>query len=272
MTRSLTVVAVAALSMVSAGSAAYAQTLAPIPCERCATRAAAGPRLAKLTQTRADESGNVLFTVVAAPGEARLTAEGPAVKFEKVSSEAGIAVRIEAAGDVIEFHTNTMGLFDLKRGGKTKKYRTRELKADHLDAVQTLVAGSAAMQAFESLANALEESDRPEAISVLTTYALVNVLRGNSAGTRTLVRKLKARTEKNLRQVAQRTRGDGGGPDACWDAYEGSVYRLALELDRCMRDNLWNPFMQAACSAEWLIRAELAWTWLIACSGGLPVR
>jgi hypothetical protein len=232
----------------------------------------AQPRNAKATtQTRTNEAGDVVFTVVSAPGQTHLTAEAPTVTFEKISSESGIAVRISVPGDAIEFRSDAAGQVAFARNGKSKRLKARALGRDDGDDVQSLLLRSKAMRAFDGMAGALEDSDRVESTSVLATHALMKALSGDPAAARTFARRLKARTEGGMRLVAQRQRGDFEGPSGCWQEYQQTVTRYAFEMDRCYRDNLWNPFGQAACSVEWLIKVELAWAWVIACHGGFPV-
>jgi hypothetical protein len=234
--------------------------------------AEAQPRNAKATtQTRTNESGDVVFTVVSAAGQTHFTAEAPAVKFEKISSDAGIAVRISVPGDAVEFRSDAVGQVDYTRNGKSKRLKTRALKRDEMDDVQGLLLRSNAMRAFDALAAALEDSDRPESTSVLVTHALMKALSGDPAAARAFARKRGARAAGGMRLVGQRTRGDFEGPDGCWNEYQQTVSRYATALERCYHDYLWNLFGQAACSAEWLIKVELAWAWVIACNGGLPV-
>lgn len=233
----------------------------------------AQPRNAKATtQTRTNEAGDVVFTVVSAPGQTHLTAEAPTVTFEKTSSESGIAVRISVPGDAIEFRSDSVGQVALARNGKSKRLKARALGRDDSDDVQSLLLRSKAMRAFDALAAALEDSDRAESTSVLATHALMKALSGEPAAARSFARRLKARAEGGFRLIAQRQRGDFEGPSGCWEEYQQTVTRYAVEVDRCYRENLWNPFGQAACSAEWLIKVELAWAWVIACHGGFPVK
>jgi hypothetical protein len=61
------------------------------------------------------------------------------------------------------------------------------------------------------------------------------------------------------------------GPGSCWDAYETYVNQIWGDFWECIGHN-WNSWLYYACEAKWLLQAELAMSWLIACNGGLPVH
>ena len=269
MKRVFVVAVMAAIVAIHATADARMREAAPF--DACGAGDSQSLRVVKQAQSRNDESGQVTFTVTGTPAEAVLVAEAPAVKFERVSTEDGIAVRLEAPGDVVEVRANARGRIEFSRRGKARKFDGHAMKPADVEAIQVLAAGSPALQAFDAMAAILEDSNREESLSLLVTHALVSAVRGQPAANRTLARKLKAKLEPRFRQVAQRTRDDGG-PGGCWDTYEREVYRIALQMEKCNSDYWWNPVMIAACSIEWTIRAELAFFWLISCSGGMPVR
>ena len=60
-------------------------------------------------------------------------------------------------------------------------------------------------------------------------------------------------------------------PQACWAEYAYSVERYLTEFQVCIEDWWWNPYVKTACTFEWAIKSELAWFWVITCSGGMPV-
>jgi hypothetical protein len=49
------------------------------------------------------------------------------------------------------------------------------------------------------------------------------------------------------------------------------VTQYYAEYAQCLIDYAWIPGMAAVCSFEWIVKAELAWFWVIGCSGGVPV-
>jgi hypothetical protein len=63
----------------------------------------------------------------------------------------------------------------------------------------------------------------------------------------------------------------GDGPAYCWDAYEDYLNSIWNEFWDCVGHN-WDSWLYYACELKWLLQAELAMSWLIACSGGLPVH
>ena len=60
-------------------------------------------------------------------------------------------------------------------------------------------------------------------------------------------------------------------PIVCWAEYATTVYGYYLEYAQCLLDYAWIPGGAAVCSFEWLVKTELAWFWVIGCSGGVPV-
>jgi hypothetical protein len=63
------------------------------------------------------------------------------------------------------------------------------------------------------------------------------------------------------------------GPGECWDEYSADVMQIYADFSTCEAGCKWYMVgCDTLCSAAWLIRVELAFDWLLACSGGLPVR
>jgi hypothetical protein len=61
------------------------------------------------------------------------------------------------------------------------------------------------------------------------------------------------------------------GPGSCWDIYEAYVSQIWNDFWECIGHN-WDSWLYYACELKWLLQAEMAMTWLIACNGGLPVH
>jgi len=78
-------------------------------------------------------------------------------------------------------------------------------------------------------------------------------------------------TASNVHQT--RARLASAGPGDCWDEYAKYVTQIWDEYAACYFSCRWYAVLcPTACEFEWLLRAQLAFDWLLACSGGLPVR
>jgi hypothetical protein len=44
-----------------------------------------------------------------------------------------------------------------------------------------------------------------------------------------------------------------------------------VEFNSCLDSYWWIPGWTSACALQFTLQAELAWFWLISCSGGMPV-
>ena len=65
----------------------------------------------------------------------------------------------------------------------------------------------------------------------------------------------------------------GRGPGECWDEYSADIMDIYADYQQCVSGCRWYMVgCDSLCSVSWLLRVELAFDWLIACSGGLPVR
>src|SRR5205814_360573 len=77
----------------------------------------------------------------------------------------------------------------------------------------------------------------------------------------------RAAQPKIVKAAYQKSEGPGG----CWDTYEAYLMKIWNDFWDCVGHN-WNSWLYYACELKWLLQAELAMSWLIACSGGLPVH
>src|SRR4029078_4848891 len=65
----------------------------------------------------------------------------------------------------------------------------------------------------------------------------------------------------------------GRGPGECWDEYSADIMDIYADYQQCASGCPWDMVgCESLCSVACLLRVELAFDWLIACSGGLPVR
>jgi hypothetical protein len=130
--------------------------------------------------------------------------------------------------------------------GRTSVVRNARALLDRLDLRPTTVSGSA----------------------LLLTKVLLGTMVGDTAAVPTYRAATVARPEapRLIKAIYQR----GDGPGGCWDAYQDYLSRIWNDFWDCIGHNL-DSWLYYACELKWLLQAELAMSWLIACSGGLPV-
>lgn len=213
------------------------------------------------------KDGDVTFTVGVRPGESTLRAEGKGISFLKRLTADRVVVRIDVPGDWFELDASPAGAARLTRNGKSIKLHLTAT-GDDVAKAQKFAAGSKALAGLESLAATLESSTRPEAQSVLTSFALLHVVRGSLAPARSVAKTIQAQQAKNFTRAAWDVEEQ---PLHCWMQYAIEMNEALHVLDQCYQSYGWLPGMATVCGFEWVIKAELAWFWLIACSGGMPI-
>jgi len=105
--------------------------------------------------------------------------------------------------------------------------------------------------------------------SLLLTKILLGTMVGDSKPLAAYRSAMAARvtTPRILKAAYQKA----DGPAVCWDAYEDYLNKIWNDFWDCVGHN-WDSWLYYACELKWLLQAELAMSWLIACSGGLPVH
>jgi hypothetical protein len=91
------------------------------------------------------------------------------------------------------------------------------------------------------------------------TETLLAILSGDSAAAGALVAE---RAEPRLLR-AQRTSQE------CWEQYRRDAILIRTEYEICFRGTRWYEVdVRFGCAAEFILRAEMAFSWLVACNGG----
>jgi hypothetical protein len=213
---------------------------------------------------------DVKFTVGGSTKESIVTAEGLGVRVTKRVGPDTVRIRIEAAKDVIDVQASATGNVRLGRGGRTIDINMAARDPKLLDRARRMVAGSAALQSFNALIGAIGDDQRTVAKSMLTSWALVHAASGSDAPAMSVARRFQAAAKGTFtpaRSIFEREET----PIVCWAEYASTVTYYYLEYAQCLLDYSWIPGGAQVCSFEWIIKAELAWFWLIGCSGGVPV-
>ncbi|HEY3381449.1 MAG TPA: hypothetical protein VGK32_06750 [Vicinamibacterales bacterium] len=208
----------------------------------------------------------VLFeTRMTVDGGTQLLAESPGVRYEKTVYSDHLEVVLAAENERVVLRADASGSLSVTRDGRTRALSATKLTKRDLLQVRNLLAGSDVVAAFRLLAGELEDDDSPAAESTSVTAAMVGLLDGDVGAPNRMVQRILRKHGARLRQVVlQRTARD------CWESYRWEALRIAEDTADCAGRQRWNPIWQSACGAEFIIRAELNWFWVIACSGGFP--
>lgn len=217
----------------------------------------------------------VSFSVDVTPEGARLRARGAAgVAVDKHVSPQGLRIAVSVPGDAVTVVAAPDGSVTVQRGGRAITVQADSVLADHRERVHALTEGSAALAALDDLVVALRHDTRPEATSLLATFALVRALHGDETGNALLAQHQQRRPRRDpsvgIRPAAAQTRL-GDTVSDCWDEYERALSRNHDRYNRCLSDYWWNQPVQYACGLEFAMVAELALFRLISCAGGFPL-
>ncbi len=199
--------------------------------------------------------------------EPTLRIEGRGVKFFKRVGRNNVSIRVEVPGDVIELEADVSGAVRYGRKGRFLRLQMKDDVAANIAKVQKLTAGSRALDGFEGLVASLSSNDGPHAQSLRSSHALLNAMRG--------VTMPAAQTPPATPTGGPFTRAatrSAEGPFECWAEYASTVDSYSVQFTACLvEDYWWIPGWTSACAFQFTLQAELAWFWLIGCSGGMPV-
>lgn len=204
-----------------------------------------------------------------AGNEPTLQVTGRGVTFFKRVGRDRVSIRVEVPGDVVQLDANLSGVVRLGRNGRFLQMQMKDPFEANVAKAQKATAGSRALDALEGLVASLEQDERQEAASVRSSFALLHAVRGNTVPSRNAI-KPPAPTQPAgsvVRAMAKTTEG----PYACWVEYASTMYQYNLVLNSCVESYWWIPGWTAACGFQYALQSELAWFWLLSCSGGMPV-
>lgn len=202
-------------------------------------------------------------------GEPTLRAEGRGVKFFKRIGRERVSIRLEVTGDRVEVEADNKGRVRIGRNGKFLELSMQDQFGANVAKIQALTAGSAALAGLEGLAASLERQERQEARSVMTSYALLHALRGSTGPSRSMAGGVKPAAASGIVKAMATTREEG--PAACWAEFATTMNQYLVEFNSCTDSYWWIPGWNAACAFQFSLQGELAFFWLISCSGGMPV-
>jgi hypothetical protein len=199
-----------------------------------------------------------------------IASSGDGATLSKRVSRSGLSISLSAVGDSVDVTAASTGTVTLARRGVVITVEPNDVLADHAEGVSRLLGESAAIEGLGRMVQAVLTSKRPEAMSVLATFALLRSLQGDTTGNTLLAQATERRRAVSLVPASQPSRS-GNTVDDCWAEYERTLDRNYDRYSRCLRDYWWNQPVQYACGLEFAMVAELALFHVIACSGGFPV-
>jgi hypothetical protein len=182
----------------------------------------------------------------------------------------GLFISISAPGDQIDLVAETTGRVTIRRRGNVVAVNPADVLADYQSKVTALTMDSAAVQGLERMVVALRHSARPEALSVLASFALLRSLHGDDTGNALLAQQGRNAGARIRPVAAQQTRAGDVVTD-CWAEYERTLSRNFDRYSTCLREYWWNQPVQYACGLEFAMVGELALFRVISCSGGFPL-
>jgi hypothetical protein len=216
----------------------------------------------------AKSAADARLTSSTASGESILRAEGKGVIFSKRVGKDRVVMHLEVPRDRIDLEVNMDGTVRIVRNGKVVAAQMKSDTASAVARIQKLTSGSSALAGFEALVAGVANDQRAEAQSLRVSHALLHVVRGNNAPAMAFRTRGASRSASGVVRAMALVEE---GPSACWAEYEVTVDRYNVQFNDCISDYWWIPGWNAACGLQFAIQAELAWFWVISCSGGMPV-
>jgi hypothetical protein len=219
---------------------------------------AAAPRVA---------GGDTTFTVGWDKDAPTLRVEGRGVKFFKRVDRERVSIRLEVPGDVVELEAAKTGAVRIGRKGRFVRLQMKDNFEAGIAKVQKLMAGSKALDGLDGLVASLAANDSLSAQSLRSSHSLMNAVRGV-----TVSATVTPPASGRVRNAMFTTASNGGeGPGACWAEYAMTVNQYNYDFNECISDYWWIPGWTVACGFQWALQSELAFFWLLSCSGGMPV-
>jgi hypothetical protein len=206
------------------------------------------------------------FTAGWGKDEATLRAEGRGVTFFKRVGRDKVSIRVEVPGDFIELDADVKGSVRFARKNRVLRLEMKGNITENVTQIQKLAAGSKALAGFDGLVAALGPNNTQEAQSLRSSHALLSAVRGV-----TIPAVAAPAAPAPAIRAARASFARAETPYACWAEYSSTVYHYNVIFNECIDDYWWIPGWTATCGLQFAIQSELAWFWLLSCSGGMPV-
>jgi hypothetical protein len=206
----------------------------------------------------------------ASDGAAVLTLESPLVSIEKRIYVDRVAIHVagRARGDRLSVVVRPTGL-TVARGTATVTVGPGSSAAEFA-AARALVAGSEAVRALAHVAAALGRTEGSRAAeALLTASETVAFLAGDVHAPTRMAARARRRAGPRLRAAAL----GGQTTNECWDTYSRDAIEIAGDYEECIKGLKWYDALgHGLCAGEYVLRSELAFSWLVACNGGFFVE
>jgi hypothetical protein len=195
-------------------------------------------------------------------GHVTISARTESLSVTQTLTAAGFDLRVVDGLDTVRITGDAAGHVRVERSGQSMALVMTSAEPADMARVQTLLADSTALAAFDRLMTTDWSRGRNTAAVFVPAHAIVALLRGHTGPTAGAVRVARSHQGPAFTTVAQ-------GPSGCWQTYERDVVRYTYDLEACIRDasDSWNPLATAWCAYEFNLKASLAFIWLLDCHG-----
>jgi hypothetical protein len=200
-------------------------------------------------------------------GERRtVTLRAGALHVTQTLGPSRVDVWLALHDDQVRFAADLAGRVAVERRGEARGFSVRTATLADQAALNQLLVGSAALDAFDTL---LESSwaQGSEAATVLkTTREVLRVLQNNEHAIATMAMAVTPTSGTPLLRPARQRLS----PAQCWDTYSRDVIYFTYALQTCLSQvgaQWWNPLATAWCAYEYNLKSSLAGVWLLDCYG-----
>jgi hypothetical protein len=143
--------------------------------------------------------------------------------------------------------------------------------------VMATIRASRAANAARILLNRLPlDPATPAGNAMLLTRALLEASRGEGLSAlrhKEWAHETAATTAVNVADETEVNEDGDSGPGACWAEYAHDAIEIIDDFIDCLNEiQWWDFFGEYRCDAIYIVRAELAFMWLINCSGPFPFK
>ncbi len=195
-------------------------------------------------------------TEVAPDGATVLNVTAKGVTLRKLFYVDRTELAIAAAGHELRVVVSAAGIqasADTGRAGFPRRGRS-----DSLDGVRAVLGGSPVVPIGRALARAAAVGNPRVADTLRMSEALLGLLSGDPRALDSVVAARKAPVLLNAQSSNE-----------CWDSYRRDVSLISVEYEDCVRRTRWyEAGTRIGCGVEYVIRVELAFSWLLSCNGG----
>jgi hypothetical protein len=195
-------------------------------------------------------------TEIAPDGATVLNVVAKGVTLRKLFYVGHTELAVAAAGHELKIVVSTGGIQAYSDTGRATFPRRGNV--DSLDSVRAVLGGSPIVPIARALARAAAVGNPRAADTLRMSEALLGLLSGDPRALDSVVAASRAPVLRNAQTTNQ-----------CWDSYRRDVSVISVEYEDCVRRTRWyEAGTRLGCGLEYTVRAELAFSWLIACNGG----